>query len=410
MSLFRIHLGGVALTNLADGVIAGALPLIAVLLTRDPQLIGLLSGAMWMPWLIGALVIGVVVDRADRARLRVVALTARLVVLAIAGGLVFTGHLTIWVLIGLVVAYAVTEVFSDLAAAAMVPQLVPRSDLPRANSRVLGAERLMQAFVGGPLGGALFVFGAGWVFGVAAALVAATVLLLALGLRRPEGFRPARAAPSSFRSEIGEGLRIVLHHPVVRPLTVMSAVTNLANTAYFSVFVLWVVGPDSAVGLQPWQFPLLLAALSVGAVAASVLPSRWLLAPGEMRMMMGCWIVNTALLLVPWLIPQVWAITTAFLAIGATNMVGNTLSASIRQRVVAHGALGRVGGAARTLGYGTMAVAGPMGGFIAAQWGIPVLFASMTALAMAGTLWAAVRVDQALVDEHELGEDSISAG
>lgn len=410
MPLFRIHLGGVALTNLADGVLAGALPLIAVLLTRDPQLIGLLSGAMWLPWLLGALLIGVVVDRADRARVRVLALSARLVVLAVAGALVLTGHLTIWVLIGIVVAYAVTEVFADLAAGAMVPQLVPRSDLPRANSRVLGAERLMQAFVGGPLGGALFVLGTGWVFGVAAALVAATALLLAFGLRRPEGFRAARAVPSSFRSEIGEGLRIVLHHRVVRPLTVMSAIANLANTAYFSVFVLWAVGPQSAVGLQPWQFPLLAAALSAGAVAASVLPSRWLLAPGEVRMMMGCWVVNTALLLVPWLAPQAWAITAAFLVIGATNMIGNTLSASIRQRIVAQGALGRVDGAARTLGYGTMAAAGPLGGFIAAQWGMPVLFASMTALAMIGVLWAAAQVDQALVDEHELAEDDIPGG
>ena len=33
--LFRIHLAGVGGSNLADGVIAGALPLIAIALTRD---------------------------------------------------------------------------------------------------------------------------------------------------------------------------------------------------------------------------------------------------------------------------------------------------------------------------------------------------------------------------------------
>ena len=315
-------------------------------------------------------------------------------------------------LLALCLAYAATEVFSDLAASALIPQLVPREDLPRANARVMGTERLMQEFVGQPIGGALVMLGAGWVFGTAAALVVLVVLLLGR-LRRPEGFTAARRASRgtadtsvadeavSLRADLAEGLRLVLGHPVVRPFTVSAALTNVANTAYFSVFVLWVVGPGSAVGLEPWQFPLLVAVLSAGAIAGSLVPGRWVTRAGEVRVMIGCWFVNSALLLVPVLVPTWWAIGAALVLIGATNMVSNVIGASIRQRVVPARLLGRTGGATRTLIYGTMAVAGPVGGLVGRELGLPTLFVGATVMALLVTAWVATRVDQDVVDRAE---------
>lgn len=402
MRLFRIHLAGDA----------GAVPLLAIALTRDPLLVGLISTAIWLPWLLGALLVGVVVDRTDRARLRRLTLGARVCVLAAGVGAALTDVLTIWALLALCLAYAVTEVFSDLAASAMIPQLVPREELSRANARVMGTERLMQEFVGQPIGGALVMLGAGWVFGTAAALVVLVVLLLGR-LRRPEGFTAARRASRgtadtsvadeavSLRADLAEGLRLVLGHPVVRPFTVSAALTNVANTAYFSVFVLWVVGPGSAVGLEPWQFPLLVAVLSAGAIAGSLVPGRWVTRAGEVRVMIGCWFVNSALLLVPVLVPTWWAIGAALVLIGATNMVSNVIGASIRQRVVPARLLGRTGGATRTLIYGTMAVAGPVGGLVGRELGLPTLFVGATVMALLVTAWVATRVDQDVVDRAE---------
>lgn len=411
MQLFRIHLAGVGLGNLADGIVAGAVPLLAVSLTRDPLLVGLISTALWLPWLLGALLIGVVVDRVDRARLRRTALAARACVLAVGVGAALADMLTIWALLALCLAYAATEVFSDLAASALIPQLVPREDLPRANARVMGTERLMQEFVGQPIGGALVMLGAAWVFGASAAVVALVVLFLAR-LRRPEGFRaPGRARgagdtsiteeAAGLREDLAEGLRVVLDHPVVRPFTISAALTNFANTAYFSVFVLWVVGPGSTVGLEPWQFPLLVAVLSAGAIAGSLVPSRWITRAGEVRVMIGCWLVNSTLLLVPVLVPTWWAIGAALVLIGATNMISNVIGSSIRQRVIPARLLGRTGGATRTLIFGTMAVAGPVGGLVGRELGLPTLFVASTVMALLVTAWVATRVDQDVVDRAE---------
>ncbi|KAB7741396.1 MFS transporter [Nostocoides sp. F2B08] len=409
MRLFRIHLAGVAGSNLADGLLAGALPLIAITLTRDPLLISLVTAAFWTPWLLTALLVGVVVDRGDRALIRRRALAGRLALLLAALGLAAVDAVTIEVLVVLVLLYAVTEVFSDLAAGALVPQLVERDDLPTANGRIMGTERLMQEFVGAPLGGVLVALGSAWVFGASAGLLVVVVLLLAR-LRRPEGFRaapegtsaPHAATPVRVTADIAYGLRALLAHPVVRPLTIGAGLTNLVNTAYFAVFVLWVVGPQSQVGLEPWQFPLLLIPVTAGALVASVLPTRWLGRLGEVRVALGSWLVNALLLLVPVLAPTWPAIAAAFVVVGFTNMVGNVIWMSIRQRVVPAGLLGRIGGASRTVSFGTMALGAPLGGLIAAQWGLPALFVGMSVGAVLVALWLATQVDQATVDAAEL--------
>lgn len=405
MRLFRIHLAGVTLSNLSDGILAGAVPLIAVTLTRDPLLIGLLSTAMWLPWLLGALVIGVVVDRTDRARVRRLALAARACVAGGALAAALADLLTIWVLLAFVVGYAVTEVFADLAAGALVPDLVPRQDLPRANARVMGAETLMQSFVGAPIGGALVVLGAAWAFGSSMALALLVVLVLA-GLRRPGGFRASHDRTAGedaqrVRDEILEGLRVVARHPVVRPFTISAGLTNFANTAYFSVFVLWAVGPGSAIGLEEWQYPWLAAAIAAGAILGSLVPTSWLARAGEVRVMIGCWLLNSTLLLVPVLAPTWYAVAAAFVLMGMTNMVGNVIGMSIRQRVVPSRLLGRVGGASRTVVFGAMALGGPVGGLLARQLGLASLFVAMTALAVLVTLWVATQVDQDIVDRAE---------
>lgn len=413
-NLFGIHLTGVAGSNLVDGMIAGAVPLIAVTLTRDPLLVSLVTTAVWLPWLLGSLLVGVVVDRGDRARIRQHALTARVGLLIAAAVVAISGTLTIWVLIAVMLLYAVTELFSDLSAQALIPQIVDKDRLSHANSRLLGAETLMGNFVGQPLGGLLATLGAAWVFSVPVALLVLVVLVVAR-LRRPEGFvapRESDSAPdavATLRSDMAFGLRRLVQHPVVRPLTISSGLSNLFSTAYTSVLVLWVVGPDSRVGLEPWQFPLLVAVLSAGAVLGSLLPSEPIRRVGEFRVAIWSWIVNSLALLVPVLVPTWWAIAAACLVIGFTNMMGNVIMMSIRQRVVPAGLLGRIGGSSRTIVFGAMAVGAPLGGLIATAFGLAAVFWSMPVAIILAVLWVATQVNQRVIEEAEAAMDPTRA-
>jgi MFS family permease len=56
------------LSNLADGIVKVALPLVAIQLTRSPTLIAGMTFAVTLPWLLFALPAGALADRLDRRR------------------------------------------------------------------------------------------------------------------------------------------------------------------------------------------------------------------------------------------------------------------------------------------------------------------------------------------------------
>lgn len=228
----RIHLSTVALANLADGVVATGVPLLAITLTRSPGLIGVLTAAVWLPWLLAGIPAGVLVDRWDRRRTMIVALGQRAALLAAVAMVGAAGALSSWWLIGFALAYGFTEVFTDLAAQAQVPALVGRDGvaLRSANSRLLAVEQAAGGFVAPPVAGLLVAVGAAWVTGVPALIVAGAVVVLALGLRGR--FTAPRAAADvvtaaagatrrgALRRDLGEGLSVLWRHRVLRPLLI----------------------------------------------------------------------------------------------------------------------------------------------------------------------------------------------
>ena len=389
---FNAQLASTGLANLGDGVLGMLAPLVALTLTASPAQISLLTAATWAPWLLFGLAAGVVIDRVDRRRAQVLALAVRAAVLGAATLLSLTGRLTMPLLLAVVLLYGVTEVFADLGASSILPDLVPADRLPAANGRVLGVQQVANAFLGSPLAGVLIVLGAGVGFGASAALAALAALTLATGLRGR--FRPAtRTTRTRPFADVREGLAFLVRHPVIRPLVITSSVMNLASTAYFAVFVLWAVGPDSAMGLTAAQFPLLTLGLALGAVAGSLVADRVQRRFGETRAIVAALVADGLLLLVPVLWPNGWVVAAAFALVGLTNTVGNVLTQSLRQRLVPGELLGRVGGAGRTLSYGLMPLGAVLGGLVAERSGLAVTFYAAVGLALAacGHLAVALR-------------------
>jgi predicted MFS family arabinose efflux permease len=189
---------------------------------------------------------------------------------------------------------------------------------------------------------------------------------------------------------------------VLRPLLVAGSVMNMASTGYFAVFVLWMVGPGSRVGLEPAHYPLVLAVLAVGAVLGSIAAEPLGRRIAEVRLLLGSWVLQTLLMLVPVLAPTVPAIATAMFLLGFLNTTGNVISQSMRQRMVAPGMLGRVGGASRTLAYGLMPVGAVIGGLVAEQWGLPAVFVGATALCLLVLAYPLAVVRHHMVAELEL--------
>ncbi|MFX0538568.1 MFS transporter [Ornithinimicrobium sp. Y1847] len=409
---FGAHLSAVGLANLADGLVATAVPLIAISLTRSPALIGLLTAAVWVPWLVLGLPAGVLVDRWDRRRTMVVALSIRALLLGAAAVLALTGQLTIWWLVGLALTYGITEVFTDLAAQAQVPALVGRraSTLQRANARLLAVEQIAGGFIGPPLAGVLVAAGAAWALGVPGALVigAAVTLLVGLG-GRYVATRPEQTEVTTALGRVSEGMVILWRHPVLRPMLIGGGMWNFASAGFAAVIVLWLVGPGSAGGLSERTYSLVLVAMPVGAVIGSWLAGRVLARFTEMRVLVVCWGVNAVLNVVPLLWPGALGFALFLFLVAPLGVVGNVISGSIRPRMVPEHVLGKVGGAARVVGYGTMPIGAVVAGQAAERFGIEAVLCGVVVIMLLATALVAVQVPQRLVDEHELEPEERAA-
>jgi MFS family permease len=411
---FAAALGATGLANLGDGIVSVGAPLVALTLTRSATQIALLSAAAWLPWLLLGMIAGVAVDRTDRRRTQMIAMIARAAVLGVGMWLAVSGHLSMAWLVAVVLAYGVTEVFADIAQTSLVPDLVPRSRLQAANGRVLAVQQVANTFVGGPIAGAVLALGAAWVLGLPAGLALGAAVLLWRGVRG--NFRPAPVAPDGSDEtpaaperavrraahEVRDGLTFLVRHPVLRPLVIAGSLMNMAFTAYFAVFVLWAVGPESRMGLPPSQYPLMLAALAVGAVLGSLVVERIVTALPELRVLVTACVGTAALLVVPILAPSAWAVALTLFLAGLCTTIGNVVSASMRQRMVPRGLLGRVSGASRTLGYGLMPVGAVLGGVVADAWGLQAVFWSAAVLSVAAACYPASVLRQRTIDAAEL--------
>ncbi len=400
---FGVHLGVVGLANLADGIVQTAVPLLAITLTRSPALIGVLTAAVWLPWLVCAPLAGVFVDRWDRRRSMLVALGVRAALLLAAAGLAASGRLSIATLIALALGYGVTEVFADLAAQAQVPALVGREPgrLRAANARLAGLEALTNSFGGPPLAGFLVAASAAWTLGAPAIIVALAVVLLLVGLRGRFVAAPREEA-GSIRRELAEGFITLWRHPVLRPLTLAQATWNGASTAFMTVIVLWLVGPGSAGRFTPQEFSLALIALPAGALIGSAIAETVLRRLPEIPVMVASWGLNAAVTAVPLLWPTLPGALVFLVVAGLAGTLGNVVTTSLRPRLVPDHQLGKVAGAARALGYGVMPLGALVGGQVAQWFGIPVVLGGVAVVFALATVAVGVRVTQPLVDAHLL--------
>jgi len=354
--------------NLADGVLWVALPLLAVQLTRSPILIAGITVAAKLPWLL-APVAGAFADRLDRRQSMVQVNLVRFVLL---GGLalaVAVDVATLPMLYAVAVLLGVGETLFDTSAQSLLPAVVDRDDLTRANSRLFAVELVANTFIGPPLGGLLAAASLALALGAPAAayLVGAGCLALLAG-----GFRAAGAAPAGstrLRDDIAEGTRFVWRHPVLRPLAIMLGLQNMAFSAAFAVFVLFAVAPGP-MGLSEAGYGVLTATLGVGSLLGSWLAVRVERRLGRVRTLVLSIVLNAIAMIVPVVTALSIPIGASMLASGAGIVFWNVITVSLRQRITPDRLLGRMNASYRLVGWGTMPLGAALGGVLAEALGL----------------------------------------
>lgn len=390
------------LSNLADGVFKLGMPLVAVRYTQEPVLIAGLSLVASLPWLLFALQAGALADRLDRRKIMLLANTARAVLLAAVAASVALGVESIWVLYAVALFVGTAETLYDTSAQSILPQIVGRTQLSRANGRLYAVEMTANQFVGPPLGGILVAAGATIAFAAPAGLwlVAVGMLFLVRG-----HFRVSRDAPASMRSEIMVGLRFLWRNRVLRTLAFMTGLFNLTSSADFAIFVLYAAGPASAMKLTDAQVGILFTTTAIGSLVGSFLAEHIERAIGRSLSLSLSLIGGAVLLMTPAFTTNPFIIGGAFFIGGFTVVLWNVVAVSLRQRITPDKLLGRVNSGYRLLAWGTMPLGAAIGGILGQFLGLPPVFL-ITGIGTLGLLLFMFRLTNASMDAAEADAQS----
>lgn len=365
---FRWLFGSSAVSNLADGIMLAAGPLLVASVTREPFVVAMAMFLQQLPWVLFGVAAGALIDRLDRRVLIVTVNALRGLVLTVLAVTVATGVVQVWVVLATMFVLGTAETFSDNAGTTLIATSVPQEHLGVANSRFFASSILGNQLLGPPLGAFLFAAGAAVPFGVNAACF----LLAAVLLSRMRIPPVARAeAGRSMAHEVAEGLRWLWGHSPVRTL----ALTLTAfNVTFGSAMAVWVLYAHERLGLGELGFGLLATAGAVGGLAGSsayrFLEQRFTLA----QLMRAGLVLETLthLALALTRSPLVAGVVMALFGVHA--MVWGTTSTTVRQRSVPEQLLGRVTSVYLLGAVGGMALGSVIGGAIAQRWGVVAPF------------------------------------
>ena len=377
---FRLLWLGETTSSLGSSVTIVALPLVAISLHASVAMIGLLTAAAWLPWLLIGLPAGAWVDRMPRRPVMLICDAVSLALFVSVPIAAWCGVLTIGQLLVVALLAGTAKVFFATAYRAYLPALVPAEQLVDGNAKLQGSESAAQ--IAGPgLAGLL-----AQAFGAATGLLADAVsfLVSALCLRSIRGVEPRReVVRRRLRHEIGEGLRFVARDRFLRPYIAFGGVANLALTGYQTILVVFLV---REVGLNSGTVGLLIATGSVGGVVGAVIAPSLARRFGSARALLLCKVGLSPFGL---LIPLTGSgARLAWYVIGSAVIVagivaGNVISAGFTQRYCPAPLFGRISTSMQVVNFGTIPLGALAGGVLAGVVGTRATLWVMLALFVA---------------------------
>jgi MFS family permease len=219
-----------------------ALPLLAILVLHASTFeVAALAIVDWLPFFLFSLPAGVWIDRLPRRPILIVADLGRAAVLGSIPLAYLLDVLTLGQLYLAGLLAGTFTVFFDLSYQSYLPSVVERDQLGEGNSKLEVSRSSAQ--VAGPGLAGLLVSALTAPYAIlvdAISFLASGLFLSRIGRReqKPENAREQRAG---FRTEIREGLRFVVRHPILRPIVMFVGVSNVFVTMLFAIYLVYAV-------------------------------------------------------------------------------------------------------------------------------------------------------------------------
>ncbi len=387
-------------SNLGDFVLFVGLPYEIYRLTGSTLATAGMVLAHLVPHILLGSIAGVYVDRWDRRRLMIVVNLLQALSLL---PLLLVPQLGLWVVYAvLVVESSVSQLFGP-AETALMPSLLAggKAELLTANA-LSGVGHHLSRLIGPAIGGVVVaVGGLSAVTLVDSVSFVASAGMLALIRVAPTTHRATdsieHAAVSAWRrlvSEWRDGLRVVLHHPILRALLVFASITAIGEGLTAALFVVWVVGPLHS---DSTGWGLVLSTQAIGGLAGALVIARLGTRLRALPLLIGGAVAFGAIDLVlftyPAVYPYIGPALVMLVIVGVPGAAMGAATTTLQQTHTEDSHRGRVAGAIGAVaGIGALigaVVAGVLGEFVPV---IALLVVQGSGYLIAGiTVWLMVR-------------------
>lgn len=352
-------------SNLADGVLGAAAPLLAIALTDNTVLISSLGAMVMLPWLLFAIPIGALVDRLDRRFILAGSNSIRALIVGCVALGVATHHVTIYWLILASFTIGICEVAADTTSQSLIPQVLQKENFEKGNSRLSISETVVQGFIGSPLSGALYAiaiylpfFFNSFGYFVASALAISIPIKYLQDVRKESLDHQNR----NFINDMKFGIQYLYNHKVLRRIVLTTSVIGVCYSMGTATMVLFLV---KELDLPKPLFGVILTIQGLGAIAGSIMAPKASKKFGRSNMMTFGIFFSSLVLLAQGFSPNIY-IFVALATFGAfTISQWNILLMATYQTIIPNDLYGRIHGTRRTIVWGMMPFGSLIGGVLA---------------------------------------------
>lgn len=352
-------------SNLADGVMIAAVPLLAISLTDSPVLIAAIGAMVMLPWLLFAIPIGVMVDRVDRRYILAGANATRSFVVGLLALLIAFDLVTIFWLLAAAFIIGVCEVAADTTAQSLIPQILEAKDFEKGNSRLQISETIIQGFIGAPISGfiyALAIYLPFFINSLGFAISALFALSIPIKYLQDVRKEDEEKIERHFVADMKFGISYLFSQKILRRLVVTTATIGFCYSMGTATIVLFII---KELNLPEQYFGIILAIEGIGAFIGALVASRMSSKFGRSEVMTVAVAVGTAMLLLQGFSPNIYVFVALGTVTGFVISQWNILLMATYQTIIPNELYGRIHGTRRTLVWGTMPIGSLLGGVLA---------------------------------------------
>ncbi|HET6845599.1 MAG TPA: MFS transporter [Anaerolineales bacterium] len=336
-------------------------------LSLDPIAVSIVGGVRFAAVLMFSMLGGLVADRYNRRTILFLTQSISLIVALLLGLLTFAGVIRLWHIYLLTAIQAATMAFDLPARQSLVPNLVPRQDLPNAFS--LQSIAFNTGAIAGPAlsGVAIAYWGQSSAYLLNSISFLAVLAALVLMGTVPQHQTAARRGVKAAVEDIRHGIRFIRGQPLILSSMILDFFATFfasANTLlpYFAQYVLHV--GEVAYG---W----LAAASSVGAVVVGLVISQFQHLRRQGKLLLGSVLIFGVAAIFFGISRMYWLVFGALVLMGAADSVSTIIRNTIRNLQTPDSLRGRMTGINQIFFMGGPQLGEVEAGAVAQGFGVP---------------------------------------